>query len=114
MKNYKGILKKAGGDKKICTWKKESLPPAMELWRWADSNRRPNTVQECFLHAYFTFVCRERLADERAGRTLSSETWPAIEESAGASGLNDTPIPVHDRPEERRDIRLHRILGGTD
>ena len=43
----------------------------MQEWRWADSNRRPNTAPESFLHAYSSFGCRDRAAGRRAIRILS-------------------------------------------
>ena len=46
--------------------------PFSYLWRWAESNRRPNNVQNSFLHVYSSFVCRNRAAGRRAILNLSS------------------------------------------
>ena len=45
--------------------------PFSYLWRWAESNRRPNNVPGGFLHAYPAFGCRPRNAGRRAVRGLS-------------------------------------------
>ncbi len=44
------------------------------LWRWADSNRRPNIASKCFLHAYSVIGCRERTAGRHAILNLFSES----------------------------------------
>ena len=36
------------------------------MWRWADSNRRPNNAPGGFLHAYPAFGFRTRYAGRRA------------------------------------------------
>ncbi len=84
------------------------------LWRWADSNRRPNTAPGGFLHAYFTFDCRPRAADERAILGLSFGAWAVLKESAAASGLDDTPWSEHNRRKVPWDTRRARSLGGPD
>lgn len=43
------------------------------LWRWAESNRRPNKVPNSFLHVYSSFGCRPRAAGRRAIHGLSSQ-----------------------------------------
>ena len=53
-------------------------------WRWADSNRRPNKAPTSFLHAYPPFDCRRRTAGRPAMRSLSSESWRALETSTRA------------------------------
>ena len=60
-------------------------------WRWAGSNRRPNKAPDGFLHAYPSFICRRPAAGGRAIGPLASETWGAVEASAPASFLDDTP-----------------------
>ena len=44
------------------------------LWRWAESNRRPNKAPEGFLHAYPAFDCRGTAAGGRANVPLASES----------------------------------------
>ncbi len=61
------------------------------LWRWAESNRRPNKAPSGFLHAYPAFGCRGPAAGRRANGPLASKSWGAVEASAPASLLNDTP-----------------------
>ena len=61
-----------------------------ELWRWADSNRRPNIVPESFLHAYSFFGCRERTAERQAIQSLFSKTYRTLEKSVRATLLDDT------------------------
>ena len=61
------------------------------LWRWAESNRRPNKAPDGFLRVYPAFDCRRPAAGGRAIGPLASETWGAVEASAPASFLNDTP-----------------------
>lgn len=51
-------------------------------WRWRDSNPRPNKVPEGFLHAYSSFGFRPWPAERRASRSLSSESWRAVEASS--------------------------------
>ena len=82
------------------------------MWRWADSNRRPNMAPGSFLHAYPLFDCRRRTAGRQAIMRLSFESWQDLKESSCASGLDDTPYSGHDRPEARRDTRRDRSLGG--
>ena len=82
------------------------------MWRWADSNRRPNMAPGSFLHAYPLFGCRRRTAGRQAIMRLSFESWQDLKESSCASGLDDTPYSGHDRPEARRDTRRDRSLGG--
>ena len=84
------------------------------LWRWADSNRRPNKAPESFLHAYSSNGCRLQTAGRRTICSLSPESWRNLGESFRASGLDDTPGSVHNRPKGRRDIRRCRSLGGSD
>ena len=61
------------------------------LWRWADSNRRPNKVPEGFLHAYSSFDCRRGPAGRRARPNLSPKSWRGLRESPRAGFLDDTP-----------------------
>ena len=44
------------------------------LWRWAESNRRPNKAPEGFLHAYPAFDCLGTAAGGRANVPLASES----------------------------------------
>ncbi len=44
------------------------------LWRWAESNRRPNKAPSGFLHAYPAFGCRGPAAGRRAIGLLASES----------------------------------------
>ena len=67
-------------------------------WRWADSNRRPNTVPGGFLHVYPAFGFRPGNAGRRADPGLSFGAWRSLKESLRASGLNDTPCSGHNRP----------------
>ena len=67
-------------------------------WRWADSNRRPNTVPGGFLHVYPAFGFRLGNAGRRADPGLSFGAWRSLKESLRASGLNDTPCSGHNRP----------------
>ena len=96
----------------------KKMPPSIAerhfQWRWADSNRRPNTAPGGFLHVYSSFDCRMRSAERRANRNLSFGTWAALKESAAASGLDDTPDSEHNRPKVLRDTRRARSLGGPD
>ncbi len=41
------------------------------MWRWADSNRRPNTAPESFLHIYFINYFRGEAANEQVTAPLS-------------------------------------------
>jgi len=43
----------------------------VKLWRWAESNRRPNNVPNSFLHVYSSFGCRPGAAGRRATRGVS-------------------------------------------
>ena len=81
-------------------------------WRWADSNRRPNTAPDSFLHVYSFFVCRLESAGRQAKTSLSFKSWQGLKESPCASGLDDTPYSGHNRPKARRDTRRSRSLGG--
>ena len=44
------------------------------LWRWAESNRRPNKAPSGFLHAYPAFGCRGPAAGRRANGPLASKS----------------------------------------
>ena len=82
------------------------------LWRWADSNRRPNTAPGSFLHVYSFFCFRPESAERQASTGLSFKSWRSLKESLRASGLDDTSDSVHNRPKERGDTRRSRSLGG--
>ena len=77
------------------------------LWRWAESNRRPNKAPSGFLHAYPAFDCRGPAAGKRANGPLASNSWGAVEASTPASFLNDTPCTGEGRREPRRDTRRY-------
>ena len=47
-------------------------------------------------------------------RVLSPKSWRRAGESLRASGLDDTPIAAHDRPEGQRDTRRRGSLGHAD
>ena len=47
-------------------------------------------------------------------RPLILKSWAAAEESAAASGLDDTPCSGHNRRKALRDTRQARSLGGPD
>ena len=69
------------------------------LWRWAESNRRPNKAPDGFLRVYPAFDCRGPAARGRAIGHLASETWGAVEASTPASFLDDTPYTGRGRLE---------------
>ena len=66
--------------------------PFSYLWRWAESNRRPNKATKGFLHAYPSIDCRRK----PRGKAPPNPAYPLILDRAQrcrprAPGLNDTP-----------------------
>ena len=60
-------------------------------WRWADSNRRPNTAPGGFLHAYPSFVFRLQPAGRRARCSLSAWGWRHSAESVSCRPFEMIP-----------------------
>ena len=65
--------------------------------------RTRTAVQTPYPIAFYTFILPllvgNGMPEDGLVRNLSSESWRALKESTRASGLDDTPYAMKDRPE---------------
>ena len=65
--------------------------------------RTRTAVQTLYPIAFYTFILPllvgNGMPEDGLVRNLSSESWRALKESTRASGLDDTPYAMKDRPE---------------
>lgn len=81
------------------------------LWRWRDSNSRPNEELICFLHVYLRLHCREQARPKPPTWTLSSKT------SSFARGMRQTisdisapPYRIASKPQHPGDVPFPQLL----
>ena len=70
---------------------------------FSGDGRTRTAVQTLYPIAFYTFILPllvgNGMPEDGLVRNLSSESWRALKESTRASGLDDTPYAMKDRPE---------------
>ena len=70
---------------------------------FSGDGRTRTAVQTPHQAAFYTFILPlivgNGMPEDGLVRNLSSESWRALKESTRASGLDDTPYAMKDRPE---------------
>ena len=70
---------------------------------FSGDGRTRTAVQTPYPIAFYTFILPlivgNGMPEDGLVRNLSSESWRALKESTRASGLDDTPYAMKDRPE---------------
>nr|DAQ54819.1 MAG TPA: hypothetical protein [Caudoviricetes sp.] len=83
------------------------------LWRWRDSNSRPNEELICFLHVYLRLHCRGRARPKPPTHPLSSKVSP---ETRGLSQtISDIAAPPDrnaSEPQHPGDVTSPQLLQG--